>query len=173
MLETYKIPLLRLGEGKHLFYFAAGKTFFEHFDFHNITEGDLKITVCLEKQPSRIVLDFNISGRINTICDICLDDIVLPIEITDRLFVKFSKVSMEQIDENITIGIEETEINIAHNIYEIIELNLPNRRIHSDNDQGEAKCNIKMIDKINKYSVKNEIKDSTDPRWEKLKNLKL
>ncbi len=173
LLETYIIPFSNLEEGKHLFYFTAGEEFFEHFDFHNINGGNIKINVSLEKLSSEMILDFIIKGRINTICDLCLDDLALPIEINDRLFVKFSGLGKEQIDENLIIGIEETQINIIHNIYEIIELNLPIKKIHSADKQENKKCNIKMLNKIEEHSAIKEVKDSSDPRWEKLKDLEL
>ena len=117
----------------------------EQFDFHNINGGNLNIIVSLEKQENLLILDFSIKGLINSICDICMDNFDLQVEISDRLYVKFNEVALEQIDENIIIGLNETEINIAHNIFEIIELNLPHKRIHPINEQGENQCNVKML----------------------------
>jgi len=171
--KTYIIPFSKLEEGKHLFDFKAGNEFFENFDFQNIKGGELKIDVCLEKLSSRMILEFKIEGSIITICDLCLDEIEIPMKITDKLFVKFSGLGMEQIDENIIIGIEETELNIAHNIYEIVELNLPYKRTHPLDNEGVMKCNTSMLDKIDRLSGTNEKQDLSDPRWNKLKDLKL
>ncbi|MFC2097586.1 DUF177 domain-containing protein [Bacteroidota bacterium] len=173
MLDTYKISFINLEEGNHIFKFKVEKEFFEQFDFHNIKGGNLNILVNLEKQEKLLILDFSIKGFVNSVCDICLDSFDLQVEISDRLYVKFNEIALEQIDENIIIGLDEKEINIAHNIFEIIELNLPHKRIHPINEQDENQCNVTMLNKINEHIMKKETEQKTDPRWEKLKKINL
>ena len=53
----------------------------------------------------------------------------------------------------------------------MIILNLPNRRQHPLDENGESTCNKEMVDLVNKYT---EVKEkSSDPRWDALKDLKI
>lgn len=171
--KTYNIPFKNLEEGKHLFRFKIDGKFFEQFEFHNVNDGDLEVVIDLEKQKQLLILDMNIKGILNVNCDLCLDNFDLSLEINDRLFVKFSNSGEEQIDENIIVGYEETEINIAHNLYEIIELNLPYRIVHPPDRQGIIQCDKKMLKKIEELKYNSETKDLADPRWEKLKDINI
>ena len=56
-------------------------------------------------------------------------------------------------------------------IFELIILNIPNRRQHAFNEDGSSNCNEEMIDLVNKYTVTEE--KSSDPRWDALKKLKI
>ena len=65
----------------------------------------------------------------------------------------------------------ENAIDLKQLIFELIILNLPNRRQHPLNEDGSSNCNKEMIVLVNKYTLKE--KKSSDPRWDALKKLKI
>jgi uncharacterized metal-binding protein YceD (DUF177 family) len=132
-----------------------------------VKDGNVNILVDFDKKTTMLELHFEISGTVKVMCDLCTDEFDLPIEYSDRLIYKFGDESYDNTDEIIVIGHAEHEINIAQPLYEFINLAIPPRRVHP-----EGECNQEMIDKLNEYRAKKD-DDSTDPRWDALRNIKL
>ena len=65
----------------------------------------------------------------------------------------------------------KTLLDLKQLIFEIIILNLPNKRQHPFDEEGNSTCNEEMVDLVNKYTEVEE--KSSDPRWDALKNLKI
>ena len=67
----------------------------------------------------------------------------------------------------------EYEINVAHYIYELIVLSLPQKRVHPGVEAGTLGSDIlKQLEDLSPKSLKdNNPKEDIDPRWETLKKL--
>jgi len=177
--SEYVIGFTSLPDGKHLYSFEIGKTFFEQLDYSEIKDAKLKVKLTLEKKPNMMMANFEIAGKVKVMCDVCTDDFDLPIKGTGNLIYKFGEEDLD--DENVTtIYPHETEINVSQPIYEFSFLLLPARRIHP-----KGKCNQEMLTDIDKYLMvekktkksKTEISEKEeekeiDPRWAALKKLK-
>lgn len=176
--SEYLLGFTSLPDGKHLFSFEIGKTFFEQLDYSEIKDAKLKVRLSLEKQPNMMIADFEIAGKVKVMCDVCTDEFDLPIKGTRSLVYKFADEDLD--DENVsTIYPHETEINVSQPIYEFTTLLLPVRRIHP-----KGKCNQDMLNDIDRYlmiekkskgkKVDEPEKDTkdVDPRWAALKKLK-
>jgi uncharacterized protein len=161
--------------GKHLFDFVVDKRFFDEFEEGEIRRGQLKVDVVLSKQSQMLDLTISIDGDVEVVCDRCLDNFVLPISFNGSLFVKFGEEKGEVGDEIIVLTNDDNEINLAQYIYESISLSIPIQRYHGMNGL-RGKCNKEMIEKLKSHlsgkSKKEETKDF-DPRWNKLKDIKL
>jgi len=168
-LNQYVIPLKGLKEGQHSYHFKIDDTFFDEFENSEIKKGNLNLQVLLNKQINIISLDFIINGYINTTCDRCLEDFKLNINSSNQLFIKFSEDENDE-DEIIYISENKHQINIAQYIYEFINFNIPLKKIHPVDENGNSDCNIEMIGKLKKLRKENS--DEIDPRWEELKKLK-
>ncbi|MFC2138642.1 DUF177 domain-containing protein [Bacteroidota bacterium] len=168
-LDQYVIPLKGLEEGQHSYHFKINDTFFDEFDNSEIKKGKLDVQVLLDKQTNVITLEFNIQGFINTTCDLCLEHFDLNINSSNQLYIKFSENENDE-DEVIYISESKHHINIAQYIYEFIHFNMPLKRVHPTDSNGESKCNIEMINAIKGF--KKEESDEIDPRWEELKKIK-
>ncbi len=173
-LLEFTIPFKGLSFGVHTYDFTVDKKFFEFFEYSEISSADLKVKLKLERQSSHMVLDFKIKGEIKTSCDRCLEDLMLPLKIKDTLIIKIG----EEIPDTVYVGEEvpfishhDTEINIAQFVYEFIVINLPPRKIHREDKDGNSGCNKDMLERLNEYLAPEPSESDYDPRWEALKKI--
>lgn len=164
-MKEFEIPYTGLKEGKHHFSFEVNNTFFEAFEYSEIHKGSLTANVDLEKQSNMLVLHFDIVGTITIPCDRCMEDVSVPVQAAERLIVKFGDEPYEETDEIFVLPPSEHKVNVAQPIFEFVELNMPQKRLHA-----EGKCNSQMIEKLSEYAVREE--EKTDPRWKALEELK-
>ena len=113
-----------------------------------------------------MVLTFNFSGTIVVPCDRCLDDVDVDVDGEEKLIIKFGNEEYVQVDEILILPEHEYQLNVAKYIYEFINVNLPQKRVHF-----EGLCNQDVIDELEKVEQKKEIDD--DPRWATLKDINL
>lgn len=164
-MKEFIIPFSGLKTGKHEFKFKIGHTFFEAFDQALLEDADLDVDLVLEKVETMLILNLQASGFLNVPCDRCGDMFKMPIECSERVIVKFGDEEFEQTDEIIVLRPEEYEIDVSQRIYEMIVLNLPNKRLHENPED----CNQEVLKKLNEINSQEE---EIDPRWEALKKLK-
>ena len=175
--SDYVIRFSGLKEGNHQFKFEIGKTFFEQLDYSEVQNSALTVTVDFEKKATMLVVNFDIEGEVELMCDKCTDDFRLPIKGQEELIYKFGEG--ESNNEKILILPEhEFEIDLSHAIYELTSIVIPSKRIHPD---GE--CNQEMLETMDDYLMveeeeietseePTEDEESADPRWAALKKLK-
>ena len=168
-LRKYVIPFAGLKEGRHEFEFDVDDSFFEQFDSSEIRQGKLDVNIVMQKNQQVLELDFDIKGKVRTICDRCLEEFDFPLAYQGKLFFKFGEKSYELTDEIIILSAAEHEINVSQYIYEFIHLALPYRRIHPDIN-GESGCNSAMIQKLDELRTDN-LKLSDNTAWDKLKEI--
>ena len=170
------IQFVGLGAGKHEYTFRVADKFFEHLDYSEISQADVKVDLELLKQSSMMKLTFKIGGTVKVACDLCTGEFDLPISGEYRLIVKVGgSESGDEDDDIITIPANEHELDLAQYIYEYIILSLPIKRVHPEKD-GKSTCDPEMLEKVRKYMVseeKGDDDDQTDPRWGGLKDIKL
>jgi uncharacterized protein len=174
-LNTYSIHFKGLKVGKHLFNFEVDNKFFDEFEEGEIKQGQLQADIILTKQSQMLDLNISINGTIEVVCDRCLDNFDIPISFNGSLFVKFGEEKGEVGDEIIVLTNDDNEISLAQYIYESISLSIPIQRYHGMNGL-KGKCNKEMIEKLKSHLSSNSKKEDTkdfDPRWNKLKDIKL
>jgi len=169
VLDEFIIPFSGLKNGIHHFDFEVNKEFFACFENSEITQGNLKVNLELDKKSVLLVLNIKVSGTVIIPCDRCGDDFELLIEGRESVVVKFASEQDENSDEDVIyLSFKDHEINVAQPVYETISLALPYKRNHAD-----GKCNPEALKKIKLFSKEDLGKsDSVDPRWEALKQLK-
>lgn len=173
-LKEFTIPFVGLKIGKHQFDFDITQAFFEHFEYEDFNNVNVKADVILEKKTTLLELHFKISGYVNVNCDLTNEPYNQTIENDFHLVVNFGD---EYNDENIDILIlphGDYEINIQQYIYELIVLAVPIKRVHPGVEDGTLDSDI--LDKLEQLSPglkeKNEQnEDNIDPRWNTLKKL--
>ena len=166
-LNRFAIPFVSLKEGLYEYDYEITDLFFDNFEFSEIRKGKVIAHLSLERQTSLLILNFNIKGSVIVSCDICLDELELPIECSNTLLVKFGNEYREETDEAIIIPINSNEINVAQFIYEFIHLALPIKRVHPLNDKGESTCDPLMIKRLDELKCNS----SNNNPWDVLKNL--
>ena len=171
-LSKYRIVYQGLSVGLHEFDFEIDNLFFESLEYSDIKKGSLKAKVYLNKKSTFLELDFKIDGYVELICDRCLDEYKQPVSYEGKLYVKFSEKEDELADDVICLLPTDHELDISHYIYESINLSIPLKRVHPDNENGDVTCNPEMLEKLENYKTGEPADDDIDPRWEDLRNLK-
>jgi len=166
--NTYNISFKGLALGEHTYQYKIDNTFFEDLDNSEIKQGELSVEVLLIKDVRMLTLQFRIQGIIKQICDRCLEEMDLQINIDETLLIKISNADVESEDDAIIyIKEEEHTINIKQFIYEFVVLAIPMRKVH-ETDSNET-CNETMNELLKKHISE----ERTDPRWDALKNLNI
>ncbi len=170
-LSKYRIVYQGLSEGIHEFEFDIDDLFFEGLEYSDIEKGNLKAKVLFNKKSSFLELDVDIEGYVELTCDRCLDEYHQPIHYTGKLFVKFSEREEDLAENVICLLPSDYELDLSHYLYESINLSIPLKRVHPDDENGEVTCNPAMLEKLNNYKVDEPTNEDIDPRWDDLKNL--
>lgn len=124
-----------------------------------------------------LILNFELKGKVTTMCDHCTDDLEIEVEGSNRIIVKFGAEGFEETDEIIVLQEKEHSVNVAQFMLEFIELAMPVRRIHP-----EGQCNPAMESTMSEYLISEDLSESEDfeededdddidPRWAALKGL--
>jgi uncharacterized protein len=167
--DLYSIRFKSLKTGVHHFNFFLDNRFFEHFENPECQGGAIRIDVEMEKKNHMLSVFMAFSGLARVVCDRCLEEFDLPLVFNSTLFVKFGMEGPESEADIIFLEPDEYKLDLADYFYESACLNLPFRRVHPKDDNGNDLCNKDMIEKLDKYSIR---KERTDPRWDSLKELK-
>ena len=112
---------------------------------------------------------FDIQGTVNVQCDRCLEMFDQSIKSQDRIFIKFGEKEYFDGDDVIWVGANDYQLNVAQLIYEFIGLAIPIKNNHPDDEDGNSTCDPEMIEKLNKYVIREEEKKTTV--WNDLKKL--
>jgi uncharacterized metal-binding protein YceD (DUF177 family) len=130
------------------------------------------VSVSIRKAIGFFELQFHIEGTVKVPCDLCLDDMDQPIEAERLLVAKLGPETNTEDDDVVIVDENEGILDTAWLIYEFIALAIPIKHVHAP-----GKCNSAMTQKLQELSgaVRSGEEDDkeVDPRWEKLKNLKV
>ena len=171
-LKKYAIPFAGLKPGTHHFEFELGDSFFKEFEHSEITEGAIRADLTLIRQSTMMILDFTISGSFDVNCDRCAIPCSLPVSGRQQLVVKLGAPDGTEVDgEVITLPLTESEIDLAPYLFEYVNLSLPAKRVACEILNDDSICDKEMIKKLEQLSAKPD--DTTDERWDKLKNFKI
>ena len=166
----YSVRISGLQNGLHEFEFEIGNSFFKAMDHPDIEGGDVRALVILEKKPELMSLKFQVEGKLEVVCDRCLDRYLQSIQAKEDLYVKFGEEKGEMNENVIIVSRDEHEIIIDQHLFEFMVLALPYKRVHPDREDGSPGCNMEMINRLNEHIV-DETHDTHDPRWDELKRL--
>ena len=170
-LERFKIDLKGLTEEVTTYDFDLDDSFFEALDETEVESGTLHVSLSIRKASGFFELQFHTVGTVNITCDRCLDLMEQPIETDNHLVVKLGSTNSEDDD---TVMVDENEgiLDTSWLIYEFIALAIPIQHVHAT-----GKCNPAMTKALEELSADRsgdeESNQAIDPRWEKLKNLKV
>jgi len=171
-LEPFKIDLKKLGAGETTLRYSLTDSFFEAIDAPDIRRGDLEVVLTVKKIADFFEIGFHSEGEVVVPCDRCLEDMDQPIVSDNIVTVKLGE-EYAGGDDVITIPEDDGIYDAAWTIYEFVELAVPIKHVHPD---GE--CNEEMIKTLEEHSperksAKDDDGDDIDPRWNKLKELKI
>ena|GEM_PF-5231343 len=73
-LETFKLDVKALKQGKTLLGYVLDDSFFEAIDAPEIRKGKVNVELQATRNGDLFELNFNIEGSVSIPCDLCLDD---------------------------------------------------------------------------------------------------
>ncbi len=181
VLARFRIDLKNLPSGGNRFCYTVEDDFFEALEVQDVIRGGhVEVTLGVKRTAGVYALTFDFEGTVRVPCDRCLDDVELPIEGDGALRVKLGEEFSDDGDM-VTVSEREQVVDVAWNLYEFIALALPIKHTHE-----EGGCNAEMqgllgnlgVDEVNEGDADDdeadapgEEKQTTDPRWDKLKDI--
>jgi uncharacterized metal-binding protein YceD (DUF177 family) len=172
-LNEFLIAFIGLKLGKHQFDFQINKTFFEHFEYDDFENCNIKVNVVLDKKSTHLEINFIQKGTVYVPCDVTDEMFDLPIKSKIKLVVQFGENFNNDNEELLILPHGEFQIDISQYIYEMVILSIPLRREHPGIKDGTLLSPV--LEKLKELQVKEKKEENkeanTDPRWDKLKNL--
>jgi|TARA_R110002126_G_scaffold142037_1_gene287483 uncharacterized metal-binding protein YceD (DUF177 family) len=169
-LKQFNIQFVGLKEGKHEFDYSIDNKFFEAFNYDEFTSSSIKVLLTFVKKSTLFELVFTAEGTVEVPCDVTTELYQQEIDSELPLVVKFGPEYNDDNEEILILPHEAYEFNTAQFIYEMIVLAVPNKRVHpkvlDGTMESEALVRLKELE-IKKVKTV----ETTDPRWDKLKNL--
>ena len=156
MHNEFLIPFVGLKIGKHLFDFEVGNSFFESMEYSIIEQGNVKVTLELDKKETMMIALFHAEGIINTLCDRCNTPMDLEIDGGYKLIYKFG-LEEEEDEMLVVLHPDSYQVDITNPIYELITTQLPLRVLH---DEGE--CDEEMWELLQQHIVNPEDEEDLD-----------
>ena len=170
-LEQFKVDLKALTEEVTPLEWELDDQFFEQLEGAQLQSGSLHVSGSIRKAVGFFELQLHTVGTVEVTCDRCLDLMRQPIEADLNTTVKLGTEDSYD-DDVITVDETQSVLDTAWLIYESIALAVPIRHVHQPGD-----CNVAMSEKLQQLSAARssdaDAQDNIDPRWAKLKNLKV
>lgn len=184
--SQFKLQLKSMPQGTEDIEYHLDKAFFENMENTDVKGADITVSLTATHKGDLYDLNFVITGEVTLLCDRCLDDLVLPIEATYHIGVKYGEDYNDDSDEVLEIPQSDNYLNVAYMIYDTVVLAIPARHVHP-----LGKCNRAMsamlkkhrartsddemedelLDEIDQIESTDEGSTGTDPRWDALKDL--
>ena len=179
-LKSFNINFVGLKEGKHKFEFHLDKKFLESIENPLLEDLNVVAILMLDKHNNLLELHFSWKGTAAAVCDICNENFDMPIKGKESLIVKFvHEIPEDAFDpEVIYLQFGESSINVAMPLYEALVLQIPLRKVHPEDKDGNPSCNpelLKLLDEIR--GDENAVDSNNDEEekgsiWDELKKLK-
>jgi uncharacterized protein len=170
-LKEFSVNIIGLTKKAHLFDYQIKDGFFEKYGKEVVSSGLMDAHVILDKKETFIEVDFKISGLVHLVCDRSLEPFDYPIEVAKKIMFKYGDEAQEVSDEIVIITRDQDSLDVGQYIYEFIALAIPIKKLHpkfqvdEEPDGNEVKI-------VYSTSEDEEVSETIDPRWEKLKKLK-
>lgn len=148
---SYKIDLKSLPSEKDAHEYLIDDHFFDTIDNSLVKRGRLDAVVKISQvTDDEFRVQFRICGTVFQPCDLCLDEMEIPVDITEEVKVKFGEEATET-DTHIIVPENEGILDVAPLIYDFIVLSIPIHHVHPN-----GQCNEKMAEQLKKYLVSDD-----------------
>lgn len=160
--RVFEIAFVGLKLGKHEFEYQVDDKFFEPYGEQDFDNCQAKVKLLLEKENGFLLLKFDISGTVDSLCDRCGNPLTLNLWDEFNIVVKMveNPDEMNEAEEDpdvYYISRTESHIKIADWIYEFISLSIPNPHYCGEDEQGKSLCNPEVLAKLSQME-----KDATE-----------
>lgn len=153
--SAFNIPLKSLSEGTHEFDLHLNQKFFDDMENPDVRDANLDVKLTVAVVHDRYDLQFHVTGDVTTLCDRCLDDLVIPIDASYHLMVEYGADYNDESDVLLVIPHSDNYLNVAYMIYDTVVLAIPMKHVHP-----MGKCNRQMTAMLRKHSARNNDEDA-------------
>lgn len=172
-MKFTEIKISGLKDGRHQFHFDLNSSFLTEFSTDLFENPNVGVNIELTMSETMIKSEIEIKGTVDLICDRSLDQFKQSVLVTTEHYFKFGEEEKEMTDELEIILKDSVSINFDQLVFDFIALSLPSKRLHPRFHQDEQ---IDENDGMIIFSTEQEQiskieKETTDPRWAKLKEL--
>lgn len=171
-LSTYWIDIIGLTNKVHEFRYSIEDKFFRNFEGSDVSKGSLQCLVELTKNDNFINLRFDITGKVELVCDRSLDRFDYPLAIRKNILLKYGEEDREIDDEIEMISRNRQGINVGQYIYEFIGTAVPMKKLHPRYSGEESREVGDQLVYTSDTQKDDDQEDIEDPRWEALKKLR-
>ena len=178
-VQKYDIDIFKLSDKQHVYTFESDDSFFAIFEQGLVKKGEFQTRLLLDKSPTMLVLQFQMDGWVELICDRTLEPFQHPIQISQQLIMKYGEENQELTDEIEIITRDTQRINVAQYIFEFIGLSLPMKKLHPSLQDSPAEVETeegilvyRSAGSVDETETAPDEETKMDPRWQALKKLK-
>lgn len=135
-----EIDVFGLSEKRHSYSYDLRTDFFDQFE-HRSYEGKRgTLTVDLVKTEVLLTLHIKLEVVVGLVCDRSLEPFDTTCQIDKEVYIKDGSAHrLEELDLDLyTLDFSVEKVDLSELIHELIESNLPTRKIHPDLDSEEA-----------------------------------
>lgn len=155
-LNDFRIPAQSSSNEVQEYDFKIDDSFFAHFEYGDIEGGDLQVKIKVIYSSRQIKLDLRIKGDVEIVCDRCLDTYRDNLDANFVLYGKFGHGADEEDIDVIWIPEDRTYIDLIPVFFDYINISLPLRRVHPEDEEGNSLCNVEMINRLKELGVNQE-----------------
>ena len=147
-MSEITIPLHGTTREGQEFDFVLDDSFLDAFS-RDILEGvDCKAHLRARHKGGWIEIECQVAGKARVLCDRCMDDLLLPVDVNETLTVRFDDSPEDVVndDDNVIVLREGTsELDMSQLLYDLICVSLPMQRVHP-----EGECNPQAVARLSK-----------------------
>lgn len=147
-MEALRIDLKDIDSKDYPVVVALGDSFFASLEQDEILGGDVEVRLNAREMAEGVyVLDYSVKGVVRVVCDRCLDEMEVSVDLTDkvRLDSPDSELGTEDEGDDLAnvVPADLRHYDASWDIYETIVLSLPIQRVHED-----GQCNKDMLERL-------------------------
>lgn len=138
-----------IGATPQLFEFVLDDDFFaEQVMSDKLQGGRVEVRVAIKQVGAAFHLEWQAEGTVKVPCDLCLDEVVVPVDVSANYLVEFG-AEADETEHSIVLAEGEHELDLGFYVCESLVLGLPITNKHND-----GACNAEMTATLREYLAK-------------------
>lgn len=130
--DLLSIDLRGIGTTPKTFDYTLGDDFFRGLEQDELCGGDVAANLTFKTAAGDIIqLHATLNGTVRTLCDRCLEEIILPVDVEESLRIVSEGSTTECGTDIVEIAPNATRFDAAWLIYELCVTALPTERKHA------------------------------------------
>lgn len=172
VVAPFVLAFAGLKEGVHHFDRDITLAFFDAFDYTEFSDAALSVSIELTKKSTLLEVALAISGTVTVACDVTNEPFELPLHPTHEFVVTFGEEYNDENEHLLVLPHGSHQVSVAQSLFETIVLAVPQKRVHPGIENGSLQSDL--LNRLEELHPKESTKEpeTTDPRWDALKNLK-